>query len=1192
MDSIRLVQFDIRGTNPINSFKGDSREKHKLVDKTCPWIIPNGSPFFGDPEMITVYNEAGGRLVRGRDYKVEGEFVPFCEVTGRSICSFIWLSQEIRDANKEVGIDYQSLGANFVPRNSLQEWIDQMQHGKIPIPWSKVFGVPKTLPPSLHMHSIKTEISDWYELSYFFKYLTDIVYTTNTGAFDDTLETGERVFSRLKALKNENLARMKIHDGNYFNPHKITKALLLLGNVPNYRAATLEEDLAGTRTDVLSTPLGIQEYVKSFIPDTSSVMLSGVLPISKFGGSTFIPPNISGSFEGLGSRYLAAAFCLENDGTLLSLSNHYDGRVNGLYFTTVENYDSVDIKAIYTSYKYENPALEALGVMPSYVVNGSGGEVIMVGNETEWFIALSNGTLDPSAHNYVRCNVSNILQKTGHATFPYSAGVRVHLMGTYVILTIPFTPESLLIYRAKTADIRNGVDITWQLLEITNTDINGNTSTKSDRFNTSRVVGSNGNYTIIGNATFDPPVTTWGTVGQGFTLSTPKPGNKDVFYFHYGRRQQCNYIKDGASKVFQNAFHAVWELNVETGVMVLIDKTPPINVNLRDNSGDELSTLIGLYKFKFSTSLLTYNVGNVLADGSIFWGAPTNDNAFPMTVILTKVKDVNNPAGLLKTVIDSPSTVLDWNQGQIPKINSPILSGILQGSFSYLPDGELYSALAVGENPKRNRFFRKVSGDYSVREGITNINTQSLLSRPLTNDIYQTNLRVVDPIISFSGNAAALAAGGVEMGNSALSVCGWGSDVLSDAYLPVTPELRAPNSSVLITFPRTFTRTTNLPSKTQTFRGDTFFGINQNIVDKLKALIPQQHQNNLQWSFSLAMVNDLGGQMFAGLNLGIATIVFTDKLNTVFKIGTILFAPTVEEPNSDHPGVHLISDLTVLDNTGFYTSITYSPLIPGGSYLQSIASPYPVTPMLQIYRDGGVLKIFNQTGYNSDVPGTVVKHKVYFEVNTTTNKMSSIAVTSYSIGYSDIAALIPKIGYSNVSLINPNNPDSSNIAFVEPRPWNLTGSAASIYPKTVGANTIYYLMGSIYPEMGWVIYLPDNIKMLIQGTSYTVNAGTIDLRDIDPDPRNKVFYLYITVEDDKPQYILSLNRLRKNNTLLLVGVITTNDKQILTIERKQPFMIGDLMLGYTREGGIIPVSTGLPQDEGVFSFLREAELLP
>jgi hypothetical protein len=61
--------------------------------------------------------------------------------------------------------------------------------------------------------------------------------------------------------------------------------------------------------------------------------------------------------------------------------------------------------------------------------------------------------------------------------------------------------------------------------------------------------------------------------------------------------------------------------------------------------------------------------------------------------------------------------------------------------------------------------------------------------------------------------------------------------------------------------------------------------------------------------------------------------------------------------------------------------------------------------------------------------------------------------------------------------------------------------------------------------------------------------------------------------------------------MMRVATVVTNASSIVTITREQPFMVGDLLLSYTREGGIIPMSSGFPQDEGSFVFVHNGELL-
>jgi hypothetical protein len=127
---------------------------------------------------------------------------------------------------------------------------------------------------------------------------------------------------------------------------------------------------------------------------------------------------------------------------------------------------------------------------------------------------------------------------------------------------------------------------------------------------------------------------------------------------------------------------------------------------------------------------------------------------------------------------------------------------------------------------------------------------------------------------------------------------------------------------------------------------------------------------------------------------------------------------------------------------------------------------------------------------------------------------------------------------------------------------------------------------------GWTVLTQAGINLMVSGTMYILPAVSVSLLTIDPISQNKPFYMYVTIEDDVPVYMLSEVALRKSGTMLRVATIVTNGTQIQTVTSEQPCMVGDLLLSHTREGGTIPVSTGFPQDIGLFSFLQQAELLP
>jgi hypothetical protein len=1195
MEPIRLVKFDIHGTEPVNTIVG---EIVKLTDKTCQWVIPNGSPFFAEPAKVTVYNQSGAVMKLNRDYFLEEEFVPFCEVTGRSIKTFIRLPQNILDANTQIKIDYQSIGAYFVPRNDLEAWMDKIKNGVRPLTWSKVFDVPPTLPPSLHMHGIKTEISDWYELTWFFIYLGKVSLTRDPEANNKVSAAARRAFDRLKAAKVTRLAQLKAHDENYSVPHGTTKFDILLGNHANYPTATLAEELAGVRGDAFSTPFGVAELAKTYKPDTDAAMYQGIMPVSRFAGDSYIPPNIDGSFEGLGATFETAGFCLENNGLLMMLSNHFDGRQEGLYYSYVENYDQPGGKIIYTGFKYAPPSLSSIGVNPTLIMGGSNHKVLMVGrpSSTDWYLCLTNATFDPSAHRFVKCNMVEVNKLFSNVPYNSQSRAMIHHMGDYLVLVQNFGAaytDAYAFFRVPVADVQAGLPVTWQPLKVTYTDWNGTLFTAADSLVPNPIVRDGANKIIkTGPWTFRQGVTSMTKSGRSLTISCPKPGNNAVSYLQLIMGYVVLYSDVGENINLRLISTIGYEINPATGVLTQINKAPPISVGFTDTTATERAQYMDLhYGYLYNSTFQATQCGTVMLDnGDLVTGTIADGNAFPTVVEVTRWKDKPSAAQVLSGSMKVTDSPLTFRRVLNPVLSSPILSGTYPAAMTYEPDGELYGAEDM-KSGNRKMYLRLVSGGYQVRPGITNLNLPDLKTRPLSNTVYETNLPHSDIVIGITGTAAELTAGGVECGSTSFSACAWSSYVTASQTLPRTNVLRAPaGNNVLLSFPRTVTRTLDNGLKKATYAADTFYGIRQNIIDKLKAMIPAEFQNTKYWAFSFNILGNESGGMFKGLNVGLALIYFFDADASQTRTQVVLFTPVVEAPNADHPGVHWIKDITVLDAPPHVrTAVNVKMgetnlLVNGGTKPKSIVS---------IYRDGTKLKVYVLAPYSTVTTGTInTKQLCLFDVDLATNKVTGVYGGNASWGYGDIVTMIPKVGMLDVTL-GGTTPDNTTISPANPQPYVNTGGAAAIVKKTNADTSIdYYMLGSAYPETGWVLFLQDNIRMMVNGTAYAMPGGSIDLRDIDPAPQNKTFYIYATVEDDQPKYLVTLTKLRKSGNLLKAATIVTNGQQILSITRHQPLMVGQYLLSYTREGGIIPISTGLPQDAGTFVFLRAAELLP
>lgn len=1238
MDKLQAVQFDVRGTRAENRVL---REKIPLKYKDCPWVVPNGSPYFAEGELVDLFNEAGGRLNLGTDYWFEGEFEPFCEATGRSICSFVKLSDKVLAENEFVSMTYQSIGAWFVPRNSIDEWVREIYIGKIPIPWSKVYNVPPTLPASKHSHSIKTEIGDWYELTFFFMYLANYYSTRDPAVYTEADRVINESFAKLKEVKAAQLARINNHDKDYGDPHQITKFHLQLGNHDNFDTATPAQDLAGTAANLLSTPEGVMQLADKYTVENDGIMRNGVLPVSYFGNGGYIPPTILGSFEGLGSLSECMGMCVEASGRLVVIQNHFDGRTEGLYFSVLSDYKNpLDPKNPYrfdyTAYRYEPPVLINNGIKPNHIVAGSGNDIIMVGKTDplnfagdRWFIALTNDSFDPSGHRYIEVNMKGIFNTFGNpdasgtwAGYLYHGRMMVYLLDQYAYLAVDsLMPNGqagrMSYWRIPRQAMINGTPATWELVKLTYQDYDGVQYNNMNYWEFAQKVKSNGTVSRWGRYTFSPiqPPEYQGYFARRlFTLFAKKPGTTNTFYMNWLSYTFLEYAVPGKGQNNSASItNMVYEFNIETGVMTLLYKQPPITV---DYQNDNTAAIYADRErwMQWYNALVRYTVAAVVITPNGERLASITGPAQEQTVLnsvieYTQFEYVSNGqivpsrAELLKGSVgkDRIRGHAAWERGR--NLLTPIATGIGNRMLAYETAGENFMTYPTTYDPLKGSSLpkvvcRNITGDYAVRPEVTNRSKAPVYSRPLTNAVFDTNMTYADGVISITGTAAELAARGSEQGNMGLSYCGWsaGSDLLpGNLEMPSkgsTP-FRAPNEAgAFISFPKTYQRVLDVGAQKVNYVPNDYYGVSVAARDKFRSLISAGQQGPW-WAFELAMLNAEQGGMFGGLDCALLKLKYPTVAagtTSTWDGQVFLIRPVVEAPNANHPGLYLITDFQVLGSTVKQVVHEYMYGVAG---YQGVMVYYYNRPLLSIYRSGNVLQCAWYSGFTY-TSGSNYEDQTLFTVNLGNNTFNGAVATYLPWNTGEYVVNIPKVGRSRVTLTNPDTYQGKPTDLAGPvETSDTSGGAARIYPvPRAGGGTDYYATVTSYPETGWAVFFLEEVAVMVQGTLYRAATGTVDLRDIDTDPRNKVFYVYITIEDTTAKYIFSTVKLRKGSAVMLVAVITTNEKQILTLERRTPFMVADYELSFIRDGGIIPISSGFPQDNGVFKFVKTSELLP
>ena len=1197
MATIRQVKFDILGTDPTNTIVG---ETIKLTDKTCPWVIPDGAPFFAEAALMTVKNAAGDILVPNRDYFMEEEFVPFCEVTGRSIKCFLRLPQNILNANTHIKIDYQSIGAFFLPRSDMEAWLSQIYRASGSVSWDQVSGVPDVFPIAQHRHNIKTEIADWNELSWFFAYLEKVTLSRDPAANDRVTTQYRLAFNRLTSAKTTRLAQLKAHDEDYNVPHGTTKFDILLGNHANYPTATLAEDLEGVRKDALSTPMGVAELAKAYAPNTDEAMLRGIMPLSRFGGDSFIPPNIAGSFEGMGQQTECSGICLEQSGVLMLLSNHMDGRSQGLYYSTVENYNNANIKITYTNYKYQPPILQALGKIPDRIISGSGNKVIMVGlsGTNDWYIALTNNTFDHTAHNYVRCDMTALFSKFGaiYGNSPTSGNperATIHHMGTYLVLIQAYNESGIpksRFYRVLTEDVRAGRPVAWELISLTYVDYEGVQWTNSPEFGAQRTTrDANNKILSFGRYTAVQPFNSVSIFRRESWLSWEKSDSPGSFYLHSHQYFHLSYSDPTAVPPYGQVIGCISEmfyiLNPATGVMSLQFKSPEVVVDFLPG----YNTVLPVDEYRFmSNNLVAFGSPATvilptgeMASSHVVEGA----SLFPVRLQIISFVGIDSGEALLANSMSTKVLTVKRSQMTAPIVAPATKNGGYPSSLIYEPDGELFEAVdPLDPSYRRQAYFRKVTGSYTIRTGVNNLSLGNVYSRPLTMDIYKANLLRGDGVVGLTGSAAEYQAAGVEMGSSSLSYCAYSTLYTVAQHLPTNTALRAPVSgNVAVSFPRTYTKTLDPAKKEANYVATSFYGFRQNVIDQIKAYAI----GATRFAFSIVHLGEENGGMFRNLNLSIIFLTWITEGNARYRSQVFIARPVVEEPNADHPGVHLITEYTMLHAPGD-VSPTRTLVLNRSTQFRKFDSSSQIKPYLSGYRTSTGLKVIMTAAHGITPVASDHVLTTIFDLDLSTNQIVNLAAGVIGKTGGEVAVMWPNVGMTDVDILS-NSPELTRVTYKGPQPYVYTGGAASIHNFTGKG---YIMPASVYPETGWVLFCQPNIRMMVNGSMYAMPGGNIDLRDIDIAPQNKTFYVYATVEDDAPKYIITTAKLRKSGNMLKAATVVTNSQQIISITRHQPLMVGQYLLSYSREGGTIPMSTGFPQDEGDFFFLKNAELLP
>lgn len=475
MKDIEIIDIDYSAAQTSYRIK----EEHVLKNCALPWLVPDKGPFYTN--NIRLYN-GGTPLIYDKDYTFDTPAPQLTELTGHDVYHFILLKDHIVTSAVKIDIEYQNVGKPMLGRNQLLQMLEEMIIEGKPIDFTtSVIGIPKTLPPSKHSMDVtkEEEVVGFGSLMQLFLILSGRVKGGGTEIKDKLVTIQNDFFTNLDYIQNLQWSAVMNHATKTPNPHGIKAVDVNLGNVANHKTASLQQEIEGARTDLYSTPRGFAEIVKNSEPDSEEFVFQNELPFSYYGSGIYLPPPISGSFEGLGGDFENGCFVQEGNGWVIGLQRCFDGRVRNLYYF----YDQLlpdspgygNWKQTYV--KYTHPLITAAGCNANAVVSGSGWDVLCVGDTTKnrWWICDPNSTLDSSQHQYKEIDMSEVFT---HLDGYYNAGAKSNIWraGEYFYLMM-FTGEggqatdnySGWLYRIAIADVLNPLtpNVKWTPVNVT-----------------------------------------------------------------------------------------------------------------------------------------------------------------------------------------------------------------------------------------------------------------------------------------------------------------------------------------------------------------------------------------------------------------------------------------------------------------------------------------------------------------------------------------------------------------------------------------------------------------------------------------------------------------------------------------------------------------------------------------------------
>lgn len=647
MKDIQIIDIDY-------SAKNAEYKQEEIVDLTkisTPWIVPEEGPFYKDTLRVL----KGGLDIDHNKIKAVGDVTDLTELTGHGVSLYIELAEDILASLGEVTIVYQQVGKPIVSVKTLLQMLEDMVISGKPVDWdTQVGNKPATVWAAKHSHDIQNshEMVGFGGLVELFTLFTNSQISDSSRAVELLEKVQSNMYNRLDYIQKLKWGAIMDHIRRHTDPHEVNAASVDADKLSNYFLATPQQDAEGDRSDLYSTPAGFKRQITETKPVTENFVIQSELPFGYYGSGIYLPPPITGSFEGLGGDSENSAFNLEGNGWLVCLFRAFDGRVKNLYYaykTDFTDRDGSRTPWLNTYVQYQHPTITAAGKQPNLTIDGSDGQVLMLGVQRDpmaameggnnWWICASNSTFDPNNHQLKPVNIDPILGTLMSMTgvVPRPSCFKISKVGNWVYLFATADsfkgddPENYsdhfrplnwqtVMFRVPFSDLMNPskTSITFSQINVTYDTLFRERRINKGSFIPQKFVFTNAERTLASEMTtkYSRPITETYINRKKAWIIVPNPNNPQLArlkmiscpYSDY-RDPVTNGVRSFASNVC-----ATYDWNVETNTLTL---SPNFSVPMLNmDSGDYVNLTQQQKDYSIAGPLENFAIGYMNTSGS------------------------------------------------------------------------------------------------------------------------------------------------------------------------------------------------------------------------------------------------------------------------------------------------------------------------------------------------------------------------------------------------------------------------------------------------------------------------------------------------------------------------------------------------------------------------------------------------